>query len=461
MIMIEAQAAVKDVLRAFQQDAPYLFLGAAFATVGIVSIAFCAVRRRFDPLLVWMAIFAGLYGLQLWLSAHILRIGPQTGVLLNHLRPAIDYLVPIPAFRFFQAAGFLKQTRLGLAIQAVFLCLFLGALVFGPLQLFSVIGGVVVSGGLWLLFARSLGKKKKDRDFIVVRAGLLCFVALALLDSVVFVDWMPKSEPYGFAILLGCLGYVSARRILEHDVELSEIQKELELARSIQLSILPAAFPDSKHFRVAARYVPMTSVAGDLYDFLVAGDDEAGLLIADVSGHGVPAALIASMVKMAAISQRPNAANPAQLLTGMNAALCGNTQGQFVTAAYAYLDARAGELRYAAAGHPAMLLLRDGNVTEVVENGMILAALDGASYTQAVLQLRPGDRLMLYTDGLLEARDAEGALFGGDLLSAALRRTAGASPSGAADGLIAQVQAWARSQDDDLTVLICDYLDAS
>jgi phosphoserine phosphatase RsbU/P len=89
----------------------------------------------------------------------------------------------------------------------------------------------------------------------------------------------------------------------------------------LQLSILPAAFPNSANFRVAGLYVPMTSVAGDFYDFIVPDDTRAGLLIADVSGHGVPAALIASMVKVAATAQRANAADPARFLAGMNAVL--------------------------------------------------------------------------------------------------------------------------------------------
>ena len=144
----------------------------------------------------------------------------------------------------------------------------------------------------------------------------------------------------------------------------------------MQLSILPASFPRSASFKVAAKYVPMTSVAGDLYDFLLADDKHAGLFIADVSGHGIPAALIASMVKMAAISQRAQAAHPAALMAGMNSALCGNTQGQYVTAAYVYLDAHAQELQYSAAGHPPMLLLRNGTVIEIVENGMLLAAVE-------------------------------------------------------------------------------------
>lgn len=202
----------------------------------------------------------------------------------------------------------------------------------------------------------------------------------------------------------------------------------------------------------------MTSVAGDLYDYVVAGDGQAGLLIADVSGHGVPAALIASMVKMAATSQRGQSAHPAQLLAGMNAALCGNTQGQYVTAAYVYLNAKNGELHYAAAGHPAMLMLRDGVVTEVAENGLLLAAVASADYSEKLMALKRGDRLLLYTDGLIEARNAEGKLFGEDAVTAMLRETKKLTADEAADRLIASAQQWAKSQDDDLTVLVCDYV---
>jgi phosphoserine phosphatase RsbU/P len=239
---------------------------------------------------------------------------------------------------------------------------------------------------------------------------------------------------------------------------LNEIQKELEVARRIQLSILPAEFPASPNFRVAARYVPMTSVAGDFYDFIVADERQAGLLIADVSGHGVPAALIASMVKLAATSQRANAADPSGLLAGMNAALCGNTQNQFVTAAYVHLDSEAGELRYSAAGHPPMLLLRKGKVLPVEENGLMLAAFDFANYSTAAQPLERGDRLLLYTDGIVEAANTRGDFFGQEALSMLLRQTAAVPPSDAADQIIASVQRWAPTQDDDLTVLVCDYL---
>ena len=462
MVPIDTQLTGGEVLRAFHHDALYLFLGAAFMTVGIVSTAFCVLRRRFDALLVWMGLFAGLYGLRLWLQSDMLGVTLRTNVFTDRLRWAIDFLVPIPAFYFFRAAGFLGRGGKVVVVGStvVFLSMFAGTFAFGPLPLFYEINGAIVTGVLWILVARSLGKRaKRDRDFAVVRVGVLIFVAFSLWDNTVAKIWLPsKVEPYGFAALLGCLGYVAARRTLERDVELGEIHRELELARRIQLSLLPGAFPESADFRVAARYVPVTSVAGDLYDFLVASDRQAGLLIADVSGHGVPAALIASMVKMAATSQRAYASHPAQLLAGMNAALCGNTQGQFVTAAYVYLNARSSELRYAAAGHPAMLMLRDGIVTEVAENGLLLAAVDCADYSDKTLALEPGDRLLLYTDGLVEARNAEGELFGEDALAAVLRETKRLTTDEAADRMIASAQQWAKSQDDDLTVLVCDYL---
>jgi sigma-B regulation protein RsbU (phosphoserine phosphatase) len=463
MLMIDTQLTASEVLRAFHRDEPYLFLGAAFTTVAWIAAGFCILRRRWDALLVWMAIFAHLYGQRLWLDSFLLRMSIPDTVFLAKLRLATDFLIPIPGFIFFQVVGFIPKR--GKAITAV-LCSLFGILVVatfvaGPLPAFHKVNDVLVIIALPLILFQSLRVAKADRDFVVLRRGLLVFVALAMWDNTLGDHYdLPTIEPYGFAVLLGCLGYVAARRTLERDVELGEIHTELELARRIQLSILPGAFPESANFGVAARYVPMTSVAGDLYDFLPAGDGKAGLFIADVSGHGVPAALIASMVKMAATSQRAHAAEPALLLTGMNAALCGNTQGQFVTAAYVYLDATARELRYPAAGHPAMLLLRDGVIQEVAENGLVLAAAAGVEYAEKTLAMVAGDRLLLYTDGLVEARNAQGELFGEDRLNAALRESSTLRPDAAADRLIAAAQQWAKSQDDDLTVLVCDYLGA-
>jgi sigma-B regulation protein RsbU (phosphoserine phosphatase) len=140
----------------------------------------------------------------------------------------------------------------------------------------------------------------------------------------------------------------------------------------------------------------------------------------------------------------------------MNAALCGNTQNQFVTAAYVHLDSEAGVLRYSAAGHPPMLLLRNGQASGIEENGLMLAAFDFAAYTNAALPLHRGDRLLLYTDGIVEAANAAGDFFGTEALMKEMQKTAQLAPGEAADSIVASIRRWSAAQDDDWTVLVCD-----
>lgn len=451
-----------QVLQAFHHDAPGLFLGAVIVAVGLVAAAFSAIRRKLDPVLIYFALFAGLYGVRMWMRSDLMWLTMRGSTLYTRVSYAVDFIVAIPAFFFFKAAGLLRrQVKIaGYVLGIVLGSLALATLVFGPHQTFYQIANVLVIAALIVVLVRSIRQSADSQDLVVIRRGGLIFVAFILWEnSRSFLGLrFPNIEPIGFMAFLTALGYVAARQTLQRDLRLSKIQKELEVAKQIQLSILPAAFPNSANFRVAARYVPMTSVAGDFYDFILADDTQAGLLIADVSGHGVPAALIASMVKVAATSQRANAADPSHFLSGMNAVLCGNTQEQFVTAAYLHLDSQSQELRYSAAGHPPMLLLRDGKVLEITENGLILAAFDFATFANAVHPLEPGDRFLLYTDGLVDAANAKGDFFGQDALSAVLRQTAELAPSAASDRIITAVQKWSASQDDDLTVLICDYI---
>src|ERR1039458_4667504 len=340
-----------QVLQAFHSDAVNLFLGAAIVAVGLVAAAFSVIRRKLDPVLIYFALFAILYGLRLWIRSNLMGLATQGSSLYPRFSDAIDFIVPIPAFFFFKAAGLLRrQAKIaGYVLGIVLGSLALAAVVFGTPPISYLIVRVLIIAALIIVAVRSIRRKSDNQDLIVIRRGGLIFVAFILWENIrnVFGLWsLPNIEPIGFVAFLAALGYVAARQTLQRDLQLSEIRKELEVAKRIQLSILPAGFPNSANFRVAARYVPVTSVAGDFYDFVVADDRQAGLLIADVSGHGVPAALIASMVKVAATSQRTNAADPARLLAGMNAVLCGNTQDQFVNAAYVHLDSTSGRVRY-------------------------------------------------------------------------------------------------------------------
>jgi len=337
-----------------------------------------------------------------------------------------------------------------------------GTFFFGDCRLYERTNSMAIISASAFFLIRFMSKRSRPgaADFLILRWGLLIFVAFAVWQNLAgfFSNSLPLLEPFGFATFLSTLGYVAARSTLRRDQHLKEIRKELVVARRIQLSILPGEFPALTNFGAAARYVPMTSVAGDFYDYVIADNQQVGLLIADVSGHGVPAALIASMVKLAAASQSRVAADPSQFLSGMNAALLGNTQNQFVTAAYVHLNSESQELRYSAAGHPPLLLVRNGDVSQIEENGLPLAAFDFAAYSTAVHKLKAGDRIVLYTDGILEASNAAGDFFGQETLCALLTKTIGLSPARAADSIVASVRQWSGKQDDDLTILICDYL---
>jgi phosphoserine phosphatase RsbU/P len=242
-------------------------------------------------------------------------------------------------------------------------------------------------------------------------------------------------------------------------LQLFTIQKELETARQIQLSILPHQIPQIKGLDIAARYIPMTSVAGDFYDFIVVDDKHVGILVADVSGHGMPAALIASMLKIALAAEVSHAAHPEQVLLGLNQALCGKFQHHYVTAAYTYFDMERGTLTYAGAGHPPLLVWgpsREG-VRDITENGLFLGKFDFASYTSVELNLAPDDWVLLYTDGIPETTNPALTEFGDERFRQYLASAPCDSVDHFADELLTEVSRWSargsEDLDDDITMV--------
>ncbi len=242
--------------------------------------------------------------------------------------------------------------------------------------------------------------------------------------------------------------------------QLFTIQKEMETARQIQLSILPREIPEIEGLDIAARYIPMTSVAGDFYDFLVVDKKHVGILIADVSGHGMPAALIASMLKIALAAQTHNAANPAELLLGLNRALCGKFQHHYVTAAYVYVDMEKRTITYAGAGHPPLLMWNGSGegVRDVLENGLFLGKFDIATYSAVELPLAPGDWCLLYTDGIPETCNAADIQYGDDRFRKFLAAEGTGSANQLALRLLDDVAQWSargpsEDLDDDITMV--------
>src|SRR5215813_10633075 len=242
--------------------------------------------------------------------------------------------------------------------------------------------------------------------------------------------------------------------------QLWAIQKELETARLIQQSILPETVPQIDGLDIAARYLPMAAVAGDFYDFIVMDNKHVGILVADVSGHGMPAALIASMLKIALAAQSAHADDPARVLQGLNQALCGKFQHHYVTAAYVFVDMKKRTLTYAGAGHPPLLMWGGGSpgVRDMTENGLFLGKFDFATYSSVELALSAGDRGLLYTDGIPETNNAEGVEFGSERFRQFLAAEKNGSANQMVDGLLKELARWsARGQgedlDDDITMV--------
>jgi serine phosphatase RsbU (regulator of sigma subunit) len=242
------------------------------------------------------------------------------------------------------------------------------------------------------------------------------------------------------------------------------INSELEMAREIQLSILPHETPEIQGLEIAARYIPMSSVAGDFYDFIVVDDKHVGILVADVSGHGLPAALIASMLKVALPAQSPHACDPARVLAGLNQSLCGKFKHHFVTAVYVFVDMEKNSMSYAGAGHPPLLLWRMStqSASEVVENGLLLGLFPEEPYSVVEIPVEPGDKVLLYTDGILETRSPSKQEFGVDLFKGFLESNHNLKADVFADSLLEELLSWSEQlkgngQEDDITLLVIDF----
>lgn len=247
---------------------------------------------------------------------------------------------------------------------------------------------------------------------------------------------------------------------------LASLQQELEIAREMQLSILPRRTPDRPEVEVAPAMIPAKEVGGDFYDYFALDEDHLALVIADVSGKGVPAAFFMAISRTLLKSSGLFLRTPGTTIAALNDQLClENDQMMFVTVFYAVLQLSTGRLTYVNAGHNPPILLRQGSAQYFPRGrNMGLAVLENQQYHEGTLQLAPGDCLLLYTDGVTEATDAQGALLGeARLLEVAQSFSAQPDRSGPARQLTERVVEEVRrfeagaAQADDITVVALAY----
>ena len=248
----------------------------------------------------------------------------------------------------------------------------------------------------------------------------------------------------------------------------SRLDSELALAKSIQESALPStfpAYPDINAFDIYARMDAAREVGGDFYDFFLIGEEDVeesgspklGFIVADVSGKGIPAALFMMEAKSQIKSHLSNVRDLGEAIARVNRQVCeGNDAGMFVTAWIGVLDYETGHIEFVNAGHNPPLVSHGGTwAWERRRSGVPLGLFDGMTYRAHSLDLEPGDELLLYTDGVTEAMDAKGGLFGESRLEGLVNGTVDPSPEELVDAVTGSVARHAdgAEQSDDITVL--------
>jgi sigma-B regulation protein RsbU (phosphoserine phosphatase) len=237
------------------------------------------------------------------------------------------------------------------------------------------------------------------------------------------------------------------------------------MAASIQAGVLPSifpAFPDRQDFRIYASMTPAKEVGGDFYDFFLVDENRLALVIADVSGKGIPAAMFMMMAKNMLGTQAAAGHSPREVLETVNKLICENNEEKmFVTVWFGILDLSSGILTAANAGHEYPILKMPGGPFEVVKDkhGFVLGGMERMKYKEYELRLEPGSKLFVYTDGVAEAMNTEHELFGLERTVDALNTAVDEPPEGilhAVDRAVADFVGEAE-QFDDLTMLCVEY----
>jgi len=252
-------------------------------------------------------------------------------------------------------------------------------------------------------------------------------------------------------------------RLHEQETRRQRLEEELAVARRIQLTLLPARVPEIPGWGFAAVYQAARQIGGDFYDFLdhALPEHQLGIVIADVTGKGVPAALMMAYSRAVLRAESMAGRSPGDVLANTNRLIMQERQTRlFLSALYVELDLDSGRLRYANAGHDAPLLISSGGreSRELSEYGSILGAFSDLGLTEADLIMASGDTLVLYTDGVTEARNEQRELFGDDRLAAAATEAVahGCNASAVLSAVTDAVAAFTAGaeQADDLTIVV-------
>ena len=248
-------------------------------------------------------------------------------------------------------------------------------------------------------------------------------------------------------------------RLVERERQRQRLEQELNIARDIQQALLPRGFRDFPYLAITGVHTPCLAVGGDYFDVFPLSDDRTAILVADVSGKGLGAALLTTMLQ-GALSGMTLGSDPVRVFNHINRFLCEHSEvGRYATMFFGILD-RTGQLVFINAGHPSPLILRRDDVTELLTEGSFpVGLIPEADYTAATINLQPSDTLILFTDGVTEAMDPGHQLFGDTRLREVLAGQHDMPLEDLQKTILNSVETFTRgaSQTDDITVLLVRY----
>ncbi|MBQ6051938.1 MAG: PP2C family protein-serine/threonine phosphatase [Clostridia bacterium] len=290
-----------------------------------------------------------------------------------------------------------------------------------------------------------------------------------LIRNTVLYDFLPRWLMFSVTAIISSNIVRRGREMVitqhEKDLKSARIEYELNLANAIQTDMLPnifPAFPERNEFDLYASMAPAKEVGGDFYDYFLVDDDHLCLVIADVSGKGVPAALFMMATKIIIANNAKMNKSPAQILTDTNSAICANNREEmFVTVWLGILEISTGKLTAANAGHEYPAIKSPNGKFELFKDkhGFVVGGMNGTRYKEYEMFLAPGSELFLYTDGVPEATDPEGSMFGTERMLEALNGEASPDPSSTLNRVKGSVKEFVKDaeQFDDLTMLCVEY----
>lgn len=468
------QDQVLEMLRGQLAD---IILGAVFLFIASQMWAACsiaAIRRQSGVgLFIWLGIWSAIYGIGLLTQSPAVVAALPLSIQRSvpYVTTGIAYLTLVVGLCAF------LELSLGIVRLLIKILIFAGIAVAlagigwfvfgGSADRFIPYNTLIAVCALLILVTVVAVKKLSDRFMVllnrrVLAVGTLVFALEALwgnLSRKLHYQTPRVLGDLAFAVFLLSFAIVAVQMISANERRLLSIDKELEVARQLQFSILPTAIPEIENVRIAVCYRPMTAVAGDFYEFVCADGNRIGFLVADVTGHGVPAALIASMIKVATQSVEACAHDPREVLRGLNRILFKQLHEQYVSAAYLWMDTEHGKALYSAAGHPPLLRWRDGRLERIESNGLLFGIVPDPDYPVCDLSIHTGDRFLLCTDGVIEPENARGDSFGDKKLEEVVRNNQSRPPSELSDQLLSEIRLWrpaSLAQQDDITLIVID-----